>query len=1230
MYGYSGDPLLEADKGILKNIYAGHIAVYIGKEDGEDYIVEAMADGIVKTPAKYFVNSANGEKFLGAKIPGSASPIQLAKVVALAKSLAGQKMGYDFDFHNQKGPGGGQWTCVGLAEKLYESADISNPNNLTALEYDPEYYAVNITPDGYDDYSVANSAGDCFSREKEFSKIARRANLLIPAPELIGFDLGLEYNGDRYVFLPYTQFLQPTLDSVSTDIAIASYFSDSAVRGPLNITSLVLRWSLINNPWSSLKKIVGTVKDFAINLSAKIFNPAAGSSIVLGGGDLNSVSSSSAVKKSPAVKKTTTVKKAAVKKAPVAVKPRVSVQTASNKPVTSDEKISSQKVSAEKASSPKTSVKKTTAAPAASSASSSVILSAAASYYSPTVVLPNSAVSVSDSGSAADWPAEVFINKIYSTGKNNWVELFNFSDQDFDLAASGYRLERTKTAQDPSLIIRLGNAADGSYPGGTVIKAHDSYLIVNDEADDYYRALADAIASREEFSWAGSGYTIYLGDAAISSSTDLDIVDAVGFGPDASYFLGRGPASEIIENHILNRIAMNSDNVSDFNLILSADPSIIIATSSLATSSLATSTTVTETDDVATTADSIATSSLATSTVATETDEVATTTEIIVSSSNPPESPGLALINKIYSTGDDDWLELFNFGDSDFDLAASQYRLEKTMTATDPGLIMRIGNSEDGFYPGGTIIKAHDNYLIVRDDAKIYYKDKADAIATRDEFGWAGSGYSLYLSNAPVSSSTDPDIVDLVGFGSDATYFKGSAPALKITDNYILNRIATTGDNASDFNLIPSDDPDIINAASPDSSFSDLADLFTPPVPLESPGLTDLWHFDDCYGEGERAVGKWDCSRKIGLGAKEFTASLSSSLDLNNFSLSFDYKKALIFARVNFELYDNSGRKLLFILEPGLLTVEGLLGSDWRYYRDIPFDNSWRRAVFTVNRAAKRWALYIDGKEIVKDAFIEDLSSFDRLEVSADCDPILLDELAVWNRPLSPAEILSDYLANVPYSPMLGREPQKIAELIHLWNFNEGAGPVALDSVGDVDFQGLLNSWTSRHNNGGAWTTLPEKEIAVDFSSPIAAGDLSLSFWWRNSAYPSDGRTFIRLLSVPGGVGNIFGIATNYYRPEFYFNGGSGIITQGIDASIPYDNAWHHLALIYDSYRYKLNFYVDGEEKASFSLVKLKDGEEIGRLSVSSNNDKAEIDDLSIYSGALSPAQVKKIYSDTK
>ena len=261
MYGYSSRELIKENYGVITNVYSGHAGIYIGQEDGVHYVVEALGTGVVKTPAKYFVNEANGEKLVAAKLPKQASAWQRARAVVLAKYLASADLAYDFDFSAQKGPWSGDWTCVGLTEKIYESANANNPERLGSLEYDPRYYAVDITPDGYDSHSLYNKEGDCFSENKEFSKIARRQSTILPAPEIIGYNAGKEYGDSRYIFIPYTQTVQKSLQDVPVDIEISSVFPETAVRGKVNSIGLVLQWSLINNPISSLKKLAGGVKD---------------------------------------------------------------------------------------------------------------------------------------------------------------------------------------------------------------------------------------------------------------------------------------------------------------------------------------------------------------------------------------------------------------------------------------------------------------------------------------------------------------------------------------------------------------------------------------------------------------------------------------------------------------------------------------------------------------------------------------------------------------------------------------------------------------------------------------------------------------------------------------------------------------------------------------------------------------------------------------------------------
>jgi hypothetical protein len=1234
MFGYSSDPLLVSEKGILKNIYAGHVAMYIGQENGEDYIVEAMSGGIVKTPAKYFLNSANHEVFLGAKIPRAASQLQIAKVVALARSLIGKKLGYDYDFKIQKGPGDGEWTCVGLTEKLYESANILNPNDLAGLEYNPERYAVDITPDGFDNYSLVNSAGDCFSTSREFSKIARRADLLIPASELVGYDVGLERAGERYIFLPYTQFLQPTLATVTPDINLATAFNDETVRGSLNITALVLRWSLINNPWSALQNIYSTVKNFVVaaadktvavanSLGSSLFGSNSDTAVVLSATNLTSSSKTSSKNSATATKTT----KAKTKKSSTAAEPKSSVagslptiivnSVAGNKSTQDNQAAKSSTSTVTKASTAKSTTKNKTASS-----------TAATSYYSPAVAssaASSGSVSQSSTGSGSgdNWQKLAKINKIYATGDNDWVELINTTDQDFDLAAAGYRLERAKTAVDPSLIMRLGDLDDGSYPGGTIIKAHGTYLIVNDQVDNYYRSRADAIATREEFAWTGSGYTLYLGVGAISSNADADIVDAVGFGADATYFQGDGPAPEITNAYVLNRVGNAGNNRLDFNLILSDDPDRPTVTEATGSEVTSTASTATSTDQTNGSENATSTTSTASSTEATgdsteETDAAAATSTIWSK---------LVLLNKIYATGDNDWVELFNYSDQDLDLASANYRLEKSVTAIDPSLIMRIGNTADGSYPGGTIIKAHDKYLIVRDQTDSYYKTQADAIATRDDFGWSGSGYTLYLGNGAISSNTDPNITDLVGFGPDATYWQGSRPAVTITDNYILNRLATSSNNFTDFNLIKSDDPNIIIDNNPDDNL----DLFVPPTPITSPGLTDLWHFDECYGAGTWVIGRWDCAREVGVNHAQVTLPLSTDTSLNAFSASFYYKKAGDYARAQLRLSSSaSDDNLNLVLEPGMVTVEGLPNSQWRYYVNVPFDDDWHQATLVINQAEDYWAVYIDGREVISEKFMARLATMTEVELSGNCSPAWVDELAIWNRPLTAAEIRENFDAAAPFSPIIARTPQTAAQLRHAWDFEEDTGSLAVDGVGQTTLTVAADAWAGRQHNNYALTIKPNQDISVDLDENIISQDLSITTWWRNSSYPNPGRANINLLGGTDGQTRLFSLLADDYRLGYWFNGGYGIIAEGVDKFITNDDAWHHLALVYDSYRYRLSLYVDGVVQASSSLIWMKPEESISRLLINSDTSPAEIDDLRIYQGALSAKQIKDIYTKTK
>lgn len=576
MYGLNSDDLIVAEKGKLSHIYSGHAAIYVGKENGIDYIVEMQPKGAIKVPAKYFINEAAGEELVAAKLPAKASALQRATAVSIAKNLASRSLSYDFDFKKQKGPGDGEWTCVGLTEKVYESSDISNPTNLNSLEYDKDYYAVDITPDGYDNDSLYNSSGDCFSESLEYSKIAPKKNMLIPAPEILGYDVGLEHDGDRYIFLPYTQALQDSLRDVDVDITLSSSFPEPDIRGDSPILGLVLKWSLINNPISAVKRVwrgiesgLAFIKDKAflgneLVIEKKLINST--EEKTLGSKPVSPPSAKTAAKTSTSKISKTAVSKAASISAKTSLSKTAAVTKSSDNKIisaaSSSSPVSDVKVKQNAAtivSSPRTSSRTSVKSPVETVKTGSSTQPIVIVVSTTPVVIEERRLGNEDEPEPVPETEEepekqiALIAKIYSNGSDDWLEIVNTSDKDLDLAEAGYRLEKAKTGSDPTLVMRIGDENDGIYPGGTVVKSHESYLIVNDDSSEEMLAKADAIAIKDSFTWSEDAYTLYLGTASISSDNDIDIIDKLGYG-EAIYF-ETSPAPALKKGYALERRA---------------------------------------------------------------------------------------------------------------------------------------------------------------------------------------------------------------------------------------------------------------------------------------------------------------------------------------------------------------------------------------------------------------------------------------------------------------------------------------------------------------------------------------------------------------------------------------------------------------------------------------------------------------------------------------------------
>ncbi len=806
LYGYNTENLITIKNKIINGLYTGHVAIYIGEEDGVDYIVEAMPDGLIKVPAKYFLNSYNDERLLGAKIPKNLSETQRIKVAELAKTLANNNLSYDFDFNVQKGPNSGDWTCVGLTEKIYESANIFNPLDLSNLEYDPDYYAIDITPDGFDNFSILNKkTGDCLSKNLEFSKISAWKKTLIPLPEIWGFNAGLEHNNERYFFFPLTQYYQNSLKDVEVDIELSSGFSDSEIRGDIPEINLIFKWTFINHPISIIKRVINNISDKdsteLVKLDDTLSDNTSSSEItdnLLPDNKLATGSLENIIEATP-VSKVNKIILGKIKSSITIDDKNITIFNPENENNNQEEENDVSLDNNENNEEDNENNKEDNESDEENNNEEDED-EITNDYYS-------------------NLANQIVISRIYSTLNNDYIELYNPTEVDINLEEFSFRLSKTKTSATPAFVMRIGNIDDGSYPGGVIIKSHGKYLIVRTTADNDLKIKAQAIANRSNFTFSGNGYTIYLSRGPVSSDNDVDIIDKVGYG-EALYF-EKYPASEILDDCLLVRKAKSNstaldmieagnhfslgnaydsnNNRFDFVLISLIDEDDIDDENNN-NSSEENNTSTNENNNSSTSTSTSTDNNINSTSTSTDNNTSSELEEISVSDNSVNDNLiSSLLLSRIYTTLTDDYIELYNSGSSSINLSTAGIRLYKTKTTIKPSLMMRLGNLDDGSYPGGVIINPYSKYMIARASSSLEIKAKAQAISSKSNFSLTGDAYTVYLSDDPVSDDNDVDIIDKVGYGQALYYYL--SPASEILDNHVLTRKALATSTANDMSI---------------------------------------------------------------------------------------------------------------------------------------------------------------------------------------------------------------------------------------------------------------------------------------------------------------------------------------------------------------------------------------------------------------------------------------------
>lgn len=1096
LYGYNSDDLFIIKNKIVRNIYTGHVGIYVGKENGQDYIVEAMPKGLIKVPANRFINTKNGEELIGAKIPKNMTEVQRLKVAQLAKTLAEKNLAYDFDFRKQKGPRSGEWTCVGLTEKIYESANTSNPFNLSSLEYDPRFYAINITPDGFDNYSIQNENGDCLSKDYEFSKISANKKSLAPLPELIGFGSGYEHNGERYFFFPLTQFYQDSLVDVEVDIELSSEFSDKEVRGTAPEVALVFKWSFINNPVSSAKKVFNKVasvfkkdKNKYTLLDKK--EDQAVEEFLEKNKKLSELDKNSSDKNSTNKSKNKTEDKnenknnTSLKKLKSLISIDSSQASSGNLNSASANNSKTNYNDANKQLNLKTDSNKSSA-PSPSIIEAEIITQQTDKQAE---------ISVNNLENFDILKKALLISQIYATLSDDYIEIYNPNNSDIDLEEAGVRLYKSKTSAKPTLMMRIGNLNDGTYPKGVVIPAKGKYLIARDSASIEIRNRANAIASKNTFSFTGKAYTIYLSGGVVSSDDDEDIIDKVGFG-EATYFKVK-PAVEILDNHLLFRKGnLNSNNnFLDFSLLnLSSENSDNQTNDNQDQNSQSENNINNQNNNNQNNNTQNSNQNNNNNQSDNQNNQNQNTNQ---SNNQDSQTEDLLpiLISRVYATGKDDYIELYNPNEVDINLEDSAHRLYKTKTGAKPYLMLRFGNLDDASYPGGLVIKAKGKYLIARADASQEILDKAQAIVNRKEFTFTGDAYTIYLADGVVSSDDDEDIVDKLGFGG-ANYFR-IAPAPEILDNHLLIRKAQADstaismaencdhyylgngfdsqNNSFDFVLLdlsqlqgdychPNQENNQDQDDNSNDEQSDNQDELNNYIynycldgGLPTDDLINLWHFNECQGDlaydfaGDNHIDNLDvswileennnCAISHKQGQRNINTKLSELFDSNNFTLIFRYKILYENSRPVIRFTNSSNNSYFQIQLSGSYTEIENLPNIFHFpprLKDLkwPVGNDWHQFAVVINKPLNYWALYNDGQEVLrKEIGPEFINEADGLSLISTGNQVFFDEISVFKKALKPVEISRLHQKNLPFNP-LNCQQRRFKELQSAFYFN--------------------------------------------------------------------------------------------------------------------------------------------------------------------------------------------------
>ncbi|MEK9149380.1 MAG: LamG-like jellyroll fold domain-containing protein, partial [Candidatus Desantisbacteria bacterium] len=234
-----------------------------------------------------------------------------------------------------------------------------------------------------------------------------------------------------------------------------------------------------------------------------------------------------------------------------------------------------------------------------------------------------------------------------------------------------------------------------------------------------------------------------------------------------------------------------------------------------------------------------------------------------------------------------------------------------------------------------------------------------------------------------------------------------------------------------------------------------------------------------------------------------------------------------------------------------------------------------------------------------------------------------MDEVRIYNRALTSSEIRSHYTTGFDYTNLSAKATD--ANLVGCWNFDEGAGGYAYDTIGN-QYNGVITDavWAQGKNGYSLNFTGTNDKVQLDVPLITGSGDFTISAWAYASGSTADADYIAGNYSANNGGGIEFYIYQNKLQ-LFIGTSVTGTASLSVDT-------WYHVAVTRiggGAVKLYLNGVQDGSGTLSNSITGSRNFAIGNGPDYTSEKFEGKIDEVRVYNAGLSPAQVYDLYSSS-